>query len=279
MLVLGTEGGRLSRHIQQQLEGLWASKRGKQGDKIETAEALKAALDAGGEPWHVIIGPDDFVTNVRFRKERYVTYSNQRLSATTHNTQPILPNRSMNRCFIYANKGAALRALVFQSSPVPDDGTAPFASSSYSSVAATASSRYGRDGYRACGSKRMKRTGGGGVLTPAFCFDRHHHEQQHITIGRAQERHHLRERVARRSGGGAARPRQTVSIRSISISGRRCHPHTPSMHVVASCAPNIPMQAAAVALLLAEHVGEARSGDATSASVALKAREPNVGFG
>jgi hypothetical protein len=59
------------RHVHQQLEALWAAKRGQQADKIDTAQALKAALDASsGEPWHVVIGPEGFVTNVRYRKER-----------------------------------------------------------------------------------------------------------------------------------------------------------------------------------------------------------------
>lgn len=60
------------RRIHQQLEALWAANRGQKGDKADTAEALKAALDAEGEPWHVVIGPEGFVTNVRYRKERLV---------------------------------------------------------------------------------------------------------------------------------------------------------------------------------------------------------------
>ena len=64
-----------SRRVHQRLEALWAAKRGQQRDKIDTAEALKAALDAGGEPWHVVIGPEGFVTNVRYRKERCVVGS------------------------------------------------------------------------------------------------------------------------------------------------------------------------------------------------------------
>ncbi len=63
----------LYRRVHQRLEALWAAKRGKQGDKADTARSLKAALDASsGEPWHVVIGPEGFVTNVRYRKERCV---------------------------------------------------------------------------------------------------------------------------------------------------------------------------------------------------------------
>ena len=60
------------RQIHQQLERVWAAKKGGAGDKAEAAAALKALLDAGSpsEPWHVVIGPEDFVTNVRYRLER-----------------------------------------------------------------------------------------------------------------------------------------------------------------------------------------------------------------
>lgn len=124
----------ICRRIHQQLEGLWAAMRSQRGYNIETAEALKAALDGGcGEPWHVIIGPDAFVTNVRFRKERCVGEGNTTpqkflieasappFPPTYHRSiVPINPPHvCIHRCFIYVNKRAALQALVFQSSPLP----------------------------------------------------------------------------------------------------------------------------------------------------------------
>ena len=71
--------------------------KGKPRDKEETALGLKQHLDTRtASPWHVIIGPEDFVTNIRYR------------------SRP-----SPERCFLLANPQHKLRALIFQSSPCP----------------------------------------------------------------------------------------------------------------------------------------------------------------
>lgn len=88
-------------HIQ--LNELWTSVKGKPYDKDQTALALKRWLDAyTSSPWHVLIGPHDFVTNIRYRSR---------------------PPPA--RCFLFANTHHQLRALVFQSSPRPPSPSAP----------------------------------------------------------------------------------------------------------------------------------------------------------
>ncbi|KAM3569883.1 hypothetical protein VYU27_008031 [Nannochloropsis oceanica] len=95
-LIRGTPGP-LSTQIYVQLNALWATHKGKLRDKEETALALKQHLDTNtSSPWHVVVGPEDFVTNIRYR------------------SRP-----SPERCFLLANPHHKLRALIFQSSPCP----------------------------------------------------------------------------------------------------------------------------------------------------------------